>query len=1302
VLFLDDLQWIDPATLSLLAHVARHPDTHHLLLLGAYRDNEVDPSHPLARAIERLRDEGVAVDTIVPEPLSSDDVSHLVADTLHCEPSRCEALASLVHAKTEGNPLFFTQFLSALHEEGLLAFHRERREWTWDLAGIQVRQHADSVVKLMAAKFRQLPEPTQRVLRLAGCLGHGLDLETLALLSGQSLKETEEDLSEAIERGIVRRGVGGTLRFVHDRVQEAAYALIPPNDRARVHLQIGRLLAAHEGGALGERVFDVVSQFRRGAPLLEAQERIRLAELELEAGRRAAASMAHRSAVQHFAEGQTFLPADRWQSHYALSYALALERARCEWLSGDFAAAESSIAALMREARARAERTDVYRLRIDLLTTLNETEDCVRTALEACAELFGLEVPLHPSPEALEKAVGAVLQQLHGRNVDELAELPAMTDPDMQALLALISSLAPTAYFLDPLVESIMACEIVRRSLLHGNSPHSSHGYMSLALILGFRLDRWDEALQFTRLACRLADKYAGGSEVATYFLAGMLEFQLCPLYEAVDRLRFAWQAAVDGGDTNHGCYAGWGLVGYRLMSGEPLTNVAEEARVQFEFARSVNYVEIRDAFLLTARFIESLRGNTERLGSLDGPDFDSGALESRLAKSSYPHGPESYHLNRAFGEFLAGNYAAALEASDRARDCLPDGPINYTEGHRFFRALAAAGRHDEVPPEERSPLLGALHDSVRSLRAQARRNPATFGPRHALVAAEVARIEGRDIDALRGYEEAISSAREGGFVHLEGMASEAAARFHRQRGWMTGAAAHLRAAHAAYSHWGAMAKVKALEVEHPELRPEHPGQTPAAGRAGIPQLDFLAAARASQAISGQTDLARLLDTLLRTVLESACAQAGWLILASGESLSLAARATANEHGIEVEVFPEPPGYMAELPDSILSYARRSRGPVVLGDAAVPNPFSTDEALRRRGARSVLCLPIIRQGILTALLYLENRLLPGLFTPERLALLELLATQAAISLELGQHKKQLTELVTRRTEELTRANESLRNANRRLEQAHRQLLHSEKMASIGQLAAGVAHEINNPVACISSNLGTLDSYLDDVMRVVRTYQECDEVLPPSHQAKVRAAKEEADLEQVHDDLGSLVADTKHALDRVKKIVFALRSLAHVGESEWQLADIRPGLESTLNLLRNELGRKAVVVIEFGETPPLECLPSDLNQVFMNVLMNAAQAISGRGTITVRTGRLGEEVWVEVSDTGQGIAPENMKRIFDPFFTTKPVGEGTGLGLSLSYGIVEKHHGRIEVASEPGQGTRFRIWLPVRQPAADAA
>jgi two-component system NtrC family sensor kinase len=310
-------------------------------------------------------------------------------------------------------------------------------------------------------------------------------------------------------------------------------------------------------------------------------------------------------------------------------------------------------------------------------------------------------------------------------------------------------------------------------------------------------------------------------------------------------------------------------------------------------------------------------------------------------------------------------------------------------------------------------------------------------------------------------------------------------------------------------------------------------------------------------------------------------------------------------------------------------------------------------------------------------------------------------TQRTLAEEaLRESRDMLEDRVHVRTIALHAANETLLQEKehqagliRRLEEAQNQLLQSERMASIGQLAAGVAHEINNPVGFVNSNLGSLERYVLDMLRLLSAYEQAEGALSGVAMQEIRLIKEEIDVVFLREDVASLLSESLDGLKRVTRIVQDLKDFSHVDEAELQWADLEAGLESTLRVVSNELKYKAEVVKEFAGIPPIECFPFQLNQVFMNLLVNASHALDGRGTITIRTGHDDSQVWVEVQDTGRGIKPEHLTRIFEPFFTTKPVGQGTGLGLSLAYGIVKKHDGRLEVQSELGQGTMFKVILP---------
>ena len=297
-------------------------------------------------------------------------------------------------------------------------------------------------------------------------------------------------------------------------------------------------------------------------------------------------------------------------------------------------------------------------------------------------------------------------------------------------------------------------------------------------------------------------------------------------------------------------------------------------------------------------------------------------------------------------------------------------------------------------------------------------------------------------------------------------------------------------------------------------------------------------------------------------------------------------------------------------------------------------------------------------------------------------------TKAQMDVEMEERKRALVALELEKEEQ--------RKLIGKLEEAHSQLLQSEKLASIGQLAAGVAHEINNPIGFVNSNLGTLRAYVDDLLDLLSLYETGSAILAtvPALSAEIARKRTLVDLDFLREDVAKLIAESIEGTTRVRRIVQDLRDFSRLDSGDWQLADLHAGLESTLNVVWNEIKFKADITREFGPLPLVECLPAQINQVFMNLLINAAQAIPEHGVISLRSGVENGAVWVSISDTGSGIVPDVLSKIFDPFFTTKPVGKGTGLGLSLSYGIVRKHNGRIDVSSEPGKGTTFTVWLPV--------
>ncbi len=477
-LFLDDLQWLDAATLDLLEDLLTRSELQHLLLIGAYRDNEVTAAHPLTRKLEAIRNAGAPVQELRLGPLSCDDVGQLVADAVRCEPARAAPLAGLVHDKTGGNPFFVIQFLSDLADEGLLAFHHDAARWSWDVGRIHAKGYTANVVDLMVAKLTRLPLVTQEALQQLACLGNSADLTTLAPVRGTSEEQVDADLWEAVRLEIIER-LDGAYRFVHDRVQEAAYSLIPARSRADAHLRIGRLLAAHTPkDEREEAIFEIVNQLNRGAALITSQgEREQVAELNLIAGKRAKASSAYASALTYLTAGGALLREDAWERRQELAFGLELHRADCELWTGALPSVEERLAALASRAVDTVQRAAVACRRVDLYTMLGASDRSVEVGLE-CLRHAGINWAAHPTELEGRREYERIWSQVGSRAIEELIDLPLMQDPESLATLDVLTALGPPTLYTDWNLLALTSCRAVNLSLERGNSdaapPHYS------------------------------------------------------------------------------------------------------------------------------------------------------------------------------------------------------------------------------------------------------------------------------------------------------------------------------------------------------------------------------------------------------------------------------------------------------------------------------------------------------------------------------------------------------------------------------------------------------------------------------------------------------------------------------------------------------------------------------------------------------------------------------------------------------------------------------------------------------------
>ncbi|WP_437494286.1 ATP-binding sensor histidine kinase [Sorangium sp. So ce1014] len=1006
-LFLDDLQWSDSASLGLLGDLLTHPETRHLLIIGAYRDNEVTPSHPLMLALDPLRKEGVSISPIVLGSLSREHLAALVSDALRCRREDAAPLSDLVHEKTAGNPFFAIQFLAALHEERLIDFDGRAGAFRWDVVRIREKGFTDNVVDLMVGKLVRLPPRVQGAVKQLACLGNTAEVAHLAMIRGGSEQDAHADLWDAVCAGLVLR-FDGAYRFLHDRVQEAAYSLIPEGERAAVHLEIGRLLASRTAPEeIEEKIFEIVNQLNRGALLITSwEERERCARFNLAAGKRAKASAAFASALTYLAAGAAFLRKDRWEQRYELAFALELHRAECEYLTGELGAAEERLSMLSRRAGNLVDAAAVACVRADLYTTLDRSELAVETCLEVL-QRAGVRWSPHPTDEEVQQEYERLWRQLGSRPIEALVDLPPMTDPVIRAIMDILNRGQAPALFTDQKLHSLVVGRMANLSLEHGNSDGSCFGYVHVGVVLGARFGDYRAAYRFGKLGLDLVDQHGLDRFKARVYLdfGCLVNIWARHMRTSLELMQRAFDMASETGDLTFAAYARNASILILLSKGEPLGDVQHEAESALAFVREARFGLIFDCIIAQLQLVRCLRGLTPSFSSFNDASFDEARFEQHL--ESDPRLSLAacwYWIFRLQAHFHAGDYDSALAVATKAERLLwtMRSFLHVTDYH-FYGALTRAARCGAAPASkgERPEHLAALAAHHEQLEVWASSCPENFGSRAALVGAEIARLEGRDLDAERLYEEAIRSARESGFVHGEALAYEIASRFYRARGFDLFAATYLREARACYARWGADGKVRLLDQRNPSLCDSRTPAKAATFAARPEEIDLLSVIKASQAISSEIVLDKLLCTLLTAVLEQGGAQRACLVLVQDQGLSIEAEATVGESGAATIVLPRSTEDVSRrVPVSLVRYVHRTKERVILGnDAADAGKFSGDACFARGTPRSVLCMPILRQAEVAGLLYLENNLLAGAFTPDRLTSLSLLATQAAISLE---------------------------------------------------------------------------------------------------------------------------------------------------------------------------------------------------------------------------------------------------------------------------------------------------------------
>ncbi|MEG4207985.1 AAA family ATPase [Microcoleus sp. Pol7_A1] len=1334
VMFLDDLQWADSASLKLMQLLVNESQLGYLLLLGAYRDNEVSPGHPLMLTLDEVRKAGTTLNTITLAPLGQISLNQLVADTLVCYPKLAQPLTELVYQKTKGNPFFATQFLKALHQDKLIIFEIQSGHWQCDISKVREAALTDDVVLFMAQQLQKMPATTQSVLKLAACIGNQFELATLAIVSESSETETATALWKALQEELIvpqsevyKFYVGAeqaiseatsqtvSYRFLHDRVQQAAYSLIPEEERAIAHYQIGQLLLQQiSAEAREERIFELVNQLNYGTTLVvEQTERDDLGKLNLTACRKARAATAYQAAREYATVGLTLLGFEAWQRQYEMTLSLHELAAEIAWLCGDFEGMERRIEATLHHAKTPLDRMQIYQIKIQSLNSRNEFLAALSTG-KYVLQLLGVSLPDSPTTEEIQQARQEINASLGDRSIEELIHLPKMRDAQKLAIMQIADSILPSCYLTgSPLYPLVVALQ-VKLSIQFGNSLFSPISYVSYAFLLNMLWQEITQVQQFGQLAYRLASEpEAKNIRAATFnVFAGYVHHCVAHVRETLPIFQDGYQAGLETGDLEFIVYTVQMFSLNSLWSGKPLNELEPQIRAYHQHLRDLNIITTAKHYLIYWETALILLGRSEDEVPLRKDSYEE-ELVSQVQASNDMFRLCIFYHHRFVLNFWLGDIVKAQKDADRARQHLTRcmgtilEPVFY-----FYDSLTALA----IQPESTAQSDDRLHqvqENQGKLQQWASHAPMNHLHKWQLVEAERYRVLAQYKEAIECYDFAVKGAKENEYLQEEALANELAAKFYWEWGKEKVAASYMQEAYYCYARWGALAKVQDLEKRFPQLlypilnQPKlrfnpletlatisHSSQTSSNSSTSISEaLDFASIVQAAQALSSKIQLDELFGSLNQIILKTSGAETCALLLPDRDEWQIRAITHINpDNELPTTLLQtQPLDNSVGMPLKLIYYVKNTLQTVVIEGGKTDIPGLMNDCTLQYQSQSMLCTPILDRGNLVAILYLEHRSTKGVFTSDRLLVLNFLCTQAAISLENARLYQQAQDYAYQ------------------VEQSQLQLVQSEKMSALGNLVAGVAHEINNPVGFISGNIHEAIAAVKDLTEYLQLYQEKF----PSPGEEIEEKAEDIDIEYLLEDLPKMLNSMQVGCDRIQGISTSLRTFSRADKDYKVPFNIHEGIDSTLLILKHRLKsneqRPAIEVVkEYGNLPPVDCFPGQLNQVFMNIFANAIDALeeSNRerslekikaqaNCLTIRTEMKSSEwVTIRISDNGSGISDEIKGHIFDHLFTTKGVGKGTGLGLAIARQIVvEKHGGTIEVNSVLGEGTEFTISLP---------
>ncbi|MEJ6486817.1 AAA family ATPase [Nostoc punctiforme UO1] len=1360
VIFLDDLQWADSASLKLIELFMTNVDSQYLLMIGAYRDNEVGPTHLLLQTLGAIQNTSINIDKIVLQPLNLGDVKKLIADTLGCSIEESKLLAELVFNKTHGNPFFLNQLLQALYTQKVLLFNFSNRRWQWSIAEIQKLEITDNVVDLMIGKIERLDRKVQEALKLAACIGNQFDSNVLSIVSKKSLVDTAIELLPAIQEGLIiplsegykipilwreqgsdRSKIFSAIipefpssisyKFLHDRVQQAAYTLIPNEQKQEVHFEVGQLLLENTAQSkLEENIFNIVNHLNISLCLITTQtQKDRLAHLNLIAGRKAKNAAAYETAIKYVEIGLELLSKNSWNFQYELTLSLHVEAVEIQYMNTQFDAAENLSNIVLERAKFVLDKVRIYELRIQSYIAKIQMQLAIDTARQVLAQL-GIELPQIPDVNHIHKAQEAIKLLLQDTLIEDLSDLPTMTNPYKLAAVRILMIVTTATIISNPLLFSLVTLTAVNLCINYGNPPQATSVYTFYGKLLCGIMQDIDTGYRFGQLALNLLEKFniKEFKPLVLHYTSGFIRHWKESIRDGniIDTLQEAINIGLDTGHIEYTSYAASAYCLFLMFSGYRL----EELNHKYQQYIDLNIKLKQQYTIFYMKNCRTLIGNlisksqNLNIGVIGNSLTEEQKLLEQWTQNKAVWLLFSAYLVKTILSYLFQRYHEAVSYAILAKNN-SESSASYIVAvqHNFYYSLALLACCFDVGNNSQNDFFKQVSLNQEKMKIWATHCPENCQHKYELIEAEKARVLGNKWEAQEFYEKAIQGAKKQGFIHEEALAYERAAEFYLSLAREEIGQLYMKNAHHCYAYWGATAKIKDLESKYSHF---FVGVTKRTGAETINTtsstnshtqvLDITTVIKASQTLADEIVLSKLLKKLMKIIIENAGAQKGLLILDKNGNLVIEAEGVVNAQEVTTlqsipvdSVDADTQRYL--LPTTIVNYVFNTHKNIVLDDAAVEGEFTHDPYIITTQAKSILCTPLLYQGKLSGIVYLENNLTTGAFTPERVEVLKILSVQAAISIEnshlyeqLEDYNRTLEQKVKVRTQELQEKNEELASILQTLKATQAQIIAQEKLASLGALAAGIAHEIKNPLNFVN-NFAELS---------IELAQELGEEI--EHQKDSLDSQSKEYIEEILNDLKQNAQKIYEHGKRSDNIVSGMLMHSRGQTGERQSAEINALVAEAIDLAYHGMRAKDATFKITIQTDydrhlgNINVVPQNISRALINIINNACYAAQQKKmrlqekadfiadkfspTLSVSTKDLGEQVEIHIHDNGEGIPPQIVDKIFNPFFTTKPTGDGTGLGLSISHDIiVQQHQGKIKVNTEVNNYTELIITLP---------